>query len=72
MQILIGDLWIKTYGHSWMTMKKVNVSTKAIANVMLGVKENPAIHRQSNTYIKVDALSWAFAEISKFLINGST
>lgn len=40
-----------------MTMKKVNVSTKAIANVMLGVKENPAIHRQSNTYIKVDALS---------------
>ena len=30
-----------------MTMKKVNVSTKAIANVMLGVKENPAIHRQS-------------------------
>ena len=39
-----------------MTMKKVNVSTKAIANVMLGVKEKSAIYH-SNTYIKVDALS---------------
>lgn len=31
-----------------MTMKKVNVSTQAIANVMLGVKEKSAIHSQSN------------------------
>lgn len=40
-----------------MTMKKVNVRTQAIANVMLSVKEMSAIHSQCNTYIKVDALS---------------
>ncbi len=40
-----------------MTMKKVNVRTQAIANVMLSVKEKSAIHSQGNTYIKVDALS---------------